>query len=92
MDTLQTWIVVGVPGLVTAVALFVGRSRLRALIGYAVLLAVVIAFLMVPDAISAAVVGIIAFLLVAIGRGQTDDQYLEHHENRERFTVADEHA
>ena len=90
MDTLQTWIVVGVPGLTLATCLFVGRSRLRALGGFAVLVAVILAFVLVPgDAISAAIVGIVAFSLVATGRGQTDDQFIEHHEARERFTVAD---
>lgn len=90
MDTLQTWLIVGVPGLVTASALFVGRSRVRALVGFAVLLAVLLTFVLVPgDPISAAVVGIITMLLVATGRGQTDDQFREHHEQRERFTVAD---
>lgn len=90
MDTLQTWIVVGVPGLVLAAALFVGRSRLRALLGFVVLVALVLTFVLVPgDPISAAVLGVLVFSLVATGRGQTDDRYIEHHEHRERFTVAD---
>jgi hypothetical protein len=93
MDTLQTWIVVGVPGLVGAACLFVGRSRLRALLGYAVLAAIVLTFVLVPgDEISAAIVGVIMVSLVAAGRGQTDDEFIEHHEDRERFTVADRAA
>lgn len=90
MDTLQTWIVVGVPGLTAAACLFVGRSRLRALGGFAVLTAVLLTFVLVPgDTISAALIGVLMMGLVAVGRGQTDDAQPEHHEHRERFTVAD---
>ena len=90
MDVLQTWIVFGVPGLLLATALFVGNSRARALGGYAVLLATLLVFVLVPgDALSAAVIGLALVVFVANGRGQgTDDTIPEHHEHRERFTVA----
>ena len=92
MDVLQMWVVVGVPGLVVAAGLFVGRSRLRAWIGYAVLLALVIAFVLTPGGgLSAAAVGLIAVVFVATGRGsRIDAQFSEHHEGRERYTTVRE--
>lgn len=91
MDVLQTWIVVGVPGLLFAAALFVGNSRVRALAGFAVLAATMLVFLLVPgEPLSAAAIGVVMIVFVATGRGQgTDDQVPEHHEHRERFTVAE---
>lgn len=91
MDVLQTWIVFGVPGLLFAAALFVGNSRVRALAGFAVLVATMLVFLLVPgEPLSAAAIGVVMIVLVANGRGQgTDDQVPEHHEHRERFTVAE---
>ena len=90
MDVLQTWIVFGVPGVLLATALFVGNSRVRAIGGYVVLLATLLVFVLVPgDPLSAAAIGIVLMVFVATGRGQgTDDQLPEHHEHRERFTVA----
>ncbi len=91
MDVLQTWIVFGVPGLLIGAALFVGNSRVRALAGFAVLAATMLVFLLVPrEPLSAAAIGVAMILFVANGRGQaTDDQVPEHHEHRERFTVAE---
>lgn len=90
VDTLQTWIVVGVPALLTISALLVGRSRWRAWAAYVVLAVAAALFAIVPgDPVSAAVIGLLGFFFVATGRGETDDQYAEHHEHRERFTVAD---
>lgn len=89
MDVLQTWIVFGVPGMLVAGALFVGNSQRRALAGYAVLVALVLVFALVAgDPLSAAVIGLVLMVFVANGRGQVDDQLPEHHEHRERFTVA----
>lgn len=90
MDVLQSWLVVGVPGLIVVAGLFVGRSKPRAWIGYGVLALLVAFFLLVPtDVISAAFVGLVAVVLVATGRGtHSDDGYREHHEDRERFTTA----
>ncbi len=91
MDVLQTWIVFGVPGLLCAAALFVGNSRVRALAGFVVLAATMLVFLLVPgEPISAATIGIVLIVFVASGRGQgIDDRLPEHHEHRERFTVAE---
>ena len=91
MDVLQTWIVVGVPGLLVAAVLFVGNSQVRALWGYAVLLATLLAFVLIPgEPLSAAAIGLVLVVLVANGRGQRSDaQQSEQHERRERFTVAE---
>ena len=89
MDLLQTWLIVGVPGLIITGALFTGHSRTRAILGYLLLVALVLTFLLVPgDVISAAAVGLIAFLLVATGRGMQAEDEPEHHETRDRFTTA----
>ncbi|MCC5947300.1 MAG: hypothetical protein JJT89_02495 [Nitriliruptoraceae bacterium] len=90
MDLLQTWTVVGVPGLVLAMGLFVGRSMLRAWLGYAALLVLIVIFVLTPGGgLSAAAVGLIAMVLVANGRGtRTDAVYQEHHEQRGRLTTA----
>ena len=92
MDPLQLWLVVGVPGLLASAGLFVGRSRVRAWIGYVVLVAMVGAFAVVPGgAFSAAAIGLIVVVLVATGRGTPkDDTYREHHEDRKRFTTTHE--
>lgn len=91
MNLLQTWLLVGVPGLLIAAGLFVGRSQVRAWIGYVVLLALVLVFALTPGGgLSAALVGGILVILVAAGRGtQVDAGFLEHHEDRRRFTTAD---
>jgi hypothetical protein len=65
---LQAWLVVGIPGLVLALALFYGPSRLRTTLGYAVLL-VVFGLMATVDRGSAAFIGGIAALLYAAGRG-----------------------
>lgn len=89
MDVLQTWIVFGIPGLMLAGVLFVGNSRARAWGGFAVLLALLLVFVLVPgDPLSAAAIGLVLVAFVANGRGQVDDRLPEHHEHRERFTVA----
>ena len=91
MDLLQTWIVIGVPGMVLAVGLFVGRSRIRALVGFGVLAALTAVFVMTPGGgFSAAAVGLVAMLFVATGRGtNVDDRFDEHHQNRKRFTTVE---
>ena len=87
MDVLQTWLIVGVPGLAVAAALLIGRSQRRSIAGYAVLLALMASFLLVPtDVISAASVGLIAFFLVATGKGMQADAEPEHHETRDKYT------
>ncbi|MFP4636196.1 MAG: hypothetical protein ACLFRD_10060 [Nitriliruptoraceae bacterium] len=91
MDVLQTWILIGVPGLVVAGGLFVGRDRRRALLGYVVLLALIATFVTVPGGgFFAALVGLIGVVLVATGRGtDLDDREGEHHEQRRSFTTAE---
>lgn len=88
MNSLQAWLIVGVPSLLVIAALFVGRSATRALVGYVLLAVTVIFFLAVPgDRVSAASIGLIAFLLVATGRGTESDDAPEHHEGRRRWTT-----
>lgn len=90
MNLSQTWIILGVPLLVVAAGLFVGRSRLRALLGYVVLTALIGVFVTVPGGgPSAAVVGLVGLAALATGRGtHVDDAAPEHHEARGRYTTA----
>lgn len=96
MDLLQTWLLIGVPVLVAAVAMFVGRSRIRALVGFVLLAILVATFVLTPGGgPSAAAVGIVGLAAMATGRGShLDDQEPEHHQQRRRYTVAEpgEHA
>lgn len=93
MDLLQTWLLIGVPVLVAAVVLFVGRSRLRALVGYVLLAVLVATFVVTPGGgPSAAAVGIVGLAALAAGRGtHLDDTRAEHHQQRRRYTVAQPH-
>ena len=68
MSILQAWLVVGIPGLIVAFALFYGRSRVRALLGYAVL-AIAFGVMLFVDRASAAAIGGLGALLYAAGRG-----------------------
>jgi hypothetical protein len=90
VDLLQTWLLIGVPGLVVVAALFVGRSRVRALLGFLTLGALVVVFVLTPGGgPSAALVGVVGLAAVATGRGsQQDDEVPEHHEQRRRYTTA----
>ncbi len=96
MDLLQTWLLIGVPFLVAAGAMFVGHSRIRALIGFVLLAILVAIFVVTPGGgPSAAAVGIVGLAALATGRGSAlDDEQPEHHQQRRRYTVADpgEHA
>jgi hypothetical protein len=94
MDLLQSWLMIGIPGLVVVAGLLVGRSATRAAFAYLTLAVLVTFFLTVPrDRISAAVIGLFAVVLVANGRGtHTDDDMPEHHENRKRFTTTPSHS
>lgn len=89
MDILQSWLIVGVPALLLIAAMFVGSSIRRAWIGYVVLAATVVFFVVVPrDGVSAAIVGLVGVVLVANGRGTgVDSDRLEHHQNRKRMTT-----
>ena len=90
MNLLQAWVVVGVPAVVVAAGLFVGRSRTRAWFGYGVLLVLIAYFFTIPGGgLSAALVGLIGVMFVATGRGtKLDTRYPEHHEQRRTYTVA----
>lgn len=92
MDVAQAWMIVGVPVLVTSLALFSGRSQRRAWFGYALLAALVVFFVTVPgDVVSAAVPGILLVGFVASGRGTyRDEGAREHHQDRKRLTTVRE--
>ena len=68
MDILQAWLVVAVPLLIAAFALFYGRSRIRTALGYLALL-VAFGFMVTIDRSSAAVIGGLAALAYGAGRG-----------------------
>ncbi|MBS3942306.1 MAG: hypothetical protein KG028_15210 [Actinobacteria bacterium] len=90
MDVAQAWMIVGVPVLVVALALFAGRSQRRAWFGYALLAGLVVFLVTVPgDVVGAAVPGILLVGLVASGRGTyRDEGQREHHQDRKRLTTA----
>lgn len=101
MNLLQTWLILGVPLLASSIYLFIGRSKTLARFGYLGLFATVLVLWLVPEGggpgrgLSIGLVGAVAFTFVATGRGtHTDDEFLEHHEDRKRFTTAEgaEHA
>ncbi|MEX0657785.1 MAG: hypothetical protein WD080_01495 [Egibacteraceae bacterium] len=68
MSLLQAWLVIGVPGLVLGLGLFMVRSPARAMAGYVVLVATFAGMALV-DRTSAAVLGGLLALLYAAGRG-----------------------
>lgn len=71
MSTLQAWLVVGVPALAIIAGLFAGRSIVRSTFGYLALALTFLFFLIYVDSpVSAGVVGVVFFLLVALGRGE----------------------
>lgn len=99
MNLLQTWLVLGVPLLAGSVYLFIGRNKTLARIGYLGFAALIVVLMLLPQsdgpgqAISIGLVGVIAFTFVATGRGtQVDDEFVEHHQDRRRFTTADTDA
>lgn len=68
MDVLQVWMLIGIPALALAGAMFVRRSPWRAAVGYLVLLAG-FGGMAVYDRANAAVFGGLIALLFAAGRG-----------------------
>lgn len=68
MNTLQVWMLIGLPALALAGAMFVRHSSWRAYVGYAALLGG-FAGVAVYDRTSAAVFGGLVALLYAAGRG-----------------------
>ncbi len=73
MTIMQAWLLFGLPALVLGLALFVGRSPWRSVLGYVVLLAGFGA-LAVFDRASAAIFGSLVALLYAAGRGGQDER------------------
>jgi hypothetical protein len=89
VSVLQTWVLVGVPGVVLALGLATGRSVLRARLAYAVLAALVVVLARTEGGrTSAALVGLVAVGLLATGRGSGRTGGPEHHEERRRLTTA----
>ena len=88
MSVLQAWLVAGVPSLAISLLLFVGRSPVRALLGYAVL-AAGFAFMVTVDRASAAAFGGLLALLYATGRGGTME-YDEPHADVRPDVASDE--
>lgn len=72
MTVLQAWLFFGIPALALGLAMFVGRSRWRSLLGYLVLL-VGFAAMMPFDRASGAIFGALVALLYASGRGGEDE-------------------
>lgn len=89
MDVLQSWLVVGIPGLVIVGSMFTGRSAVRTAIGYFALVGLLIFFLLVPeDTASAVAVGTAGVLLLAVGRGGPVEAEPNHHERRKALQHA----
>lgn len=73
MNTLQAWLIVGIPALAVTAGLFAGRSIVRSTFGYLALALIFLFFLVYVDsAVSAGAIGVVFFLLVALGRGGDD--------------------
>lgn len=88
MNLLQAWVVVGVPGLIGVLALFAGRSQVRAFAGYGVLALLLAFFLAIESGVYSAVsVGVIAVGYLANGRGLASGGK-EHHQQRGQYTRA----
>lgn len=73
INTLQVWLLVGVPALLLGSALFVGRSGWRTALGYGVL-AVGFVVVAAVERTSAALFACLLALLVAAGRGGALEQ------------------
>lgn len=71
MNTLQVWMLIGIPALALAAAMFIRRSPWRSGIGYAALLAGFAGMVAYEHILSAAVFGALTALLYAAGRGST---------------------
>lgn len=72
MTVLQAWLIFGIPCLVLAAGLFLGRSAVRSLLGYLVLALGVVA-MMIYDRPSGAFFGALMTLAYAAGRGGSAD-------------------
>lgn len=73
MSTLQAWLIVGIPALAVTAGLFAGRSVVRSTFGYLALALTFLFFLVYVDSpVSAGAIGVVFFMLVALGRGGDD--------------------
>lgn len=79
MNLLQTWLLIGIPTLALGLAMFLGRSTWRPLVGYLVLLGG-FAGMAVNHRASAGVFAAILVLAYAAGRGG-DAEKQDHHPN-----------
>lgn len=86
MTIVQVWLVAGIPLLALAFALFYGRSRVRTLLGYGVLM-IAFGIVVTVDRSSAAIIGGVAALLYAAGRGGQADA---HGEDTSTIAVPDQ--
>lgn len=73
MTLLQAWLFIGIPAAALGLAMFIGSSRWRPLVGYLVLL-VGLAAMAVFHAPSGALFGVGIALLYAAGRGGSGEQ------------------
>lgn len=73
MTLLQAWLFIGIPAAALGLAMFIGSSRWRPLVGYAVLL-VGFGGMVAFHAPSGAAFGLVAALLYATGRGGSGEQ------------------
>jgi hypothetical protein len=91
VTTLQLWIVLGVPLLLTALVLLVGGSPVRARIALGCIAAFAVVLALVPGAggPSIAALALPVVILVASGRLE-DPPKAPHHTTRRRYTTADE--
>lgn len=89
MSSLQLWIVLGVPVLMTVVVLLVGGSPIRARVALALLVALAGVLALVPgsDGPSIALLGLPVVVLIASGRLE-GPRRPRHHETRRRLTTA----
>ena len=91
VSVLQAWLVAGIPSLAISLLLFVGRSPVRALLGYAVL-AAGFAFMVSVDRASAAVFGGLLALLYATGRGGSMELDRAHPDERPEVATDEGHG
>lgn len=89
MSSLQLWIVLGVPVLMSVVVLLVGGSPVRARAALALLVAFAAVLALVPGAggPSIALLSVPVVVLVASGRLE-GARRTRHHEQRRRLTTA----
>lgn len=73
MTLLQAWLFIGIPAAALGFAMFIGSSRWRPLVGYAILL-IGFAGMVWVHAPSGAIFGLLVALLYAAGRGGSGER------------------